>query len=504
MPAPSTTVSYERRRPELSVLYQVVQENLLTLYDAVEEGALKIALPDFVKKELEGSLTCGMLCWGIARLACEDASCGERRVVGFACKGRGFCPSCLGRRMSAISSHLMDEVMPPVGIRQWVLTFPYPWRSRLGHDAKLLSNLTRLFVQTVVEFYAMRGGRKGDQSGSVTAVQRTSSDLKLQPHLHAVFLDGVYREEDGELAFHALQRLSTTEVAQVLERTSKRMRRWLKRRGLLQHDGETDDDTEDGAAMLAASAVSGQRPPAGPEWRRGALPFASRPLKYERDLCVALDGFTLHAATRAGGQDPKAREALLKYILRPAVARERITRGPDGLVRVLLKKPFSDGTVAVDMDPLSLMVRLAASVPAPYFHTTRYAGVLASASKLRPRIAPNPPPSALPEVPEPQPGASGPPTHEEPEVPRRKGSYRPYVELMKRTFGDDIMKCTRCGGRMRLVALVTDPKSVARYLRGIGEPTDVPKRAPARGPPYWQSTVLRRRAGACGGDEAAQ
>jgi hypothetical protein len=49
---------------------------------------------------------------------------------------------------------------------------------------------------------------------------------------------------------------------------------------------------------------------------------------------------------------------------------------------------------------------------------------------------------------------------------------------------------------MRLLAVVTDPKSVARYLRGLGEPTEAPTRAPVRGPPYWQSKVLRRGAGA--------
>lgn len=58
----------------------------------------------------------------------------------------------------------------------------------------------------------------------------------------------------------------------------------------------------------------------------------------------------------------QGREALLKYILRPAVAQERVTRGPDGLVRIGLKKAFSDGTVAVDLDPLSLLSRLCASV----------------------------------------------------------------------------------------------------------------------------------------------
>ena len=55
MPSPV----YERRRPETTTLYHVVQENLDTLYGAVEDGALAIALPKFVRKELEGYLACG-------------------------------------------------------------------------------------------------------------------------------------------------------------------------------------------------------------------------------------------------------------------------------------------------------------------------------------------------------------------------------------------------------------------------------------------------------------
>jgi len=176
--------------------------------------------------------------------------------------------------------------------------------------------------------------------------------------------------------------------------------------------------------------------------------------------------------------------------MRPSVAQERVTRGPDGLVRITLKKPFSDGTVAVDLtrfvipeggDPLSLLSRLAASVPAPRLHTVRYAGVLASASKLRARLAPKP-------------AVALKPTADVPESPRR-GAYRPWAELLKRTFGFDVLTCPRCSGRMKLLALVTEPTSVARYLRGIGEPSDVPKRTPARGPPYWASRVLRRGGG---------
>ncbi|CAN5923895.1 hypothetical protein BH11MYX4_BH11MYX4_40350 [soil metagenome] len=203
-------------------------------------------------------------------------------------------------------------------------------------------------------------------------------------------------------------------------------------------------------------------------------------MEFERPLCVALDGFTLHAATRAGGLDDAGREGLLKYILRPAVAQERVTRGPDGLVRIALKKAFSDGTVAVDLDPLSLLSRLCASVPPPRFHTVRYAGVLGSASKLRSRLTPKRTPPAAP-----------PCVEDVADVPRRS-PYRPWAELLKRTFGFDVLACPRCDGRMRLLAMVTEPKSLTRNLRALGEPIDAPARAPARVPPFWKSRLLRR------------
>ena len=134
----------------------------------------------------------------------------------------------------------------------------------------------------------------------------------------------------------------------------------------------------------------------------------------------------------------------------------------------------------------------------------RYAGVLASASPpsgitkrvklrsrlVRSRLAPK--------------GAAEPTVarcaEDLADVPRRS-PYRPWAELLKRTFGLDVLACPRCQGRMRLLAMVTDAKSVTRYLRALGEPTEAPATAPARGPPYWKSRILRR---AATGDEAAE
>jgi hypothetical protein len=235
------------------------------------------------------------------------------------------------------------------------------------------------------------------------------------------------------------------------------MAKYLRRNGLLDED---EDDNE--LAALTASAVSGVSPPAGPEFRRGALPMSHVPISFDKPLCAALDGFTLHAATRAGALDHEGREALLKYILRPSVVQERVTHAPGGLVRITLKRPFSDGTVAVDMDPLSLLCRLAASVPPPRFHTVRYAGVLAPASKWRPRILPVPPREEH---------RAAPDDHHD-DKPLHNGSrYRPWAELLKRTFQIDVLCCPKCQGRMKLVAMVTDPKSVTRLLRALVDPT---------------------------------
>ena len=57
---------------------------------------------------------------------------------------------------------------------------------------------------------------------------------------------------------------------------------------------------------------------------------------------------------------------------RPAhAAARRIRRGPDGLVRIALKKSFSDRTTAVDLDALSILTRLCAAVPPPRPRTVR-------------------------------------------------------------------------------------------------------------------------------------
>jgi hypothetical protein len=67
-------------------------------------------------------------------------------------------------------------------------------------------------------------------------VQRTSSDLRLNPHLHLVVLDGAWHEQGAELAWQALGHLKTSEgqCVSYVERHRDR------------NDGDGRDDHQDG------------------------------------------------------------------------------------------------------------------------------------------------------------------------------------------------------------------------------------------------------------------
>ena len=54
---------------------------------------------------------------------------------------------------------------------------------------------------------------------------------------------------------------------------------------------------------------------------------------------------------------------------------------------------------------------------------------------------------------------------------------------MRRVFELDVLACPRCGGRLRLIAVLEASDTTARILRHLHLPTEVPPPAPARPPP---------------------
>ena len=76
------------------------------------------------------------------RLRCDQ--CARETVVAFSCKRRGLCPSCGTRRMNEAAAWLVDQVIPRVPVRQWVLSFPIPLRSLFAVHPELLASVLRI------------------------------------------------------------------------------------------------------------------------------------------------------------------------------------------------------------------------------------------------------------------------------------------------------------------------------------------------------------------------
>ena len=130
---------------------------------------------------------------------------------------------------------------------------------------------------------------------------------------------------------------------------------------------------------------------------------------------------------------------------------------------------FHDGTTHVVLDPLDFIARLAALVPRPRAHLTRYHGVFAPNFKHRDRIIPTSAHST--------PGDSPPPT-----------APLSWMQRLKRVFRIDIECCAKCGGRLRIIACIESPDVIDSILshlaaheadKASGVP---PARAPAPSP----------------------
>ena len=474
---------YTRRQPEKTALYKVMQEHLLTFEQQWTDQANGRTLPKFVTEELHKYMDCGILGRGFAHLFCK--TCHEHHVVAFSCKARAVCPSCLGRRMNEGALSLVDHVLPDVPLRQFVVTVPFPLRFPLAFDGALLGQVVRIFVDTVDGWYRRRHVERGlppGETGAVAVIQRANSDLRLNPHLHTIFLDGVYSPDgDGKgQMFHPAPAPTQQEIEALVCRASKRILRFLQRRGVITlvtapGEGEvtvvTDETIGEKDPLLAkllAAATAGASP-AGPAHKRAPVRIVLDPDAHpvaKGKLCSQAHGFNLHAATKVAANDKQGRLTLCKYILRPPLANDRLNILDDGNVRLEFKKAWSDGTTSVELEPLALIARLAALVPPRKRHLVRYFGVLSSHATSRSEVVPSP----------------AEPAHAEQDCPKNTSRYISWSELLRRTFGIEIV-CTKCKSQLRLIALIKTQDVATKILTAMHLPSNVPQLRPARPPP---------------------
>ena len=461
------------------MLHRVVREQLQTFLWTLDQRHDERGVPLFVKREFQRFVRCGVLAHGFARFRC--AGCGTDRLVAFSCKGRGFCLSCGGRRMTERAAHLIDHILPRVPVRQWVLSLPFELRYRLAWDHELCRAVLGVYTRALLGYYRKRAKRAGHpegRTGTVTVIQRFGGALNLNVHFHTLAVDGVFvRETDGSLSFAAAKAPTDDEVEALLGVIRKRVLRLLVRRGLLcEEGGESSDETEAPPlhALYAASVrqrvAIGRRAGAAVLRLGGARTTTSAQPKRRRQ--ARLGGFDLHADTSVRAKNRPRLERLCRYLLRPPIAEDRLSFTSDGRVLVRLKTPWRDGTDHIALEPQELLEKLAALIPRPYTNLIVYHGVLAPNARWRGEVVGFGTRSKTPEGP-----ASS--------TSRKVAGpcNRTWAELMRRGLEIDVLQCPDCGGRMRFVASITLSSAIRRILRHLDLPADPVELAPARAPP---------------------
>ncbi len=284
--------------------------------------------------EFEAYLRCGILAHGFLRARCQD--CGDSRLVAFSCKRRGFCGSCIGRRMCDTAAHLVDNVLPRVPVRQWVLTVPHGLRYAMAHDPALAGAVLRTFMGAVSWTLRRRARKLGHRgvlkTGAVTVIQRFDSALALNVHFHSLVLDGVYAsigEPRGRPLFHPVPALTDEDVAEaeVAARVFRRVSRIF--------DELADAAAADRDPLLARMSAASLRRMVATGPRRGR---PVRRLGHDRPpqarilgkRCADVEGFNVHANVCIAANDRAGLEGLCRYVARPPLSADRLAELPDG------------------------------------------------------------------------------------------------------------------------------------------------------------------------------
>ncbi len=178
--------------------------------------------------------------------------------------------------------------------------------------------------------------------------------------------------------------------------------------------------------------------------------------------------------------------AYCRYAVRPPFALHRLSAGEHGRLVYRMKRPRG-GSLFLVLTPDELLARLATLVPPPRIHVVRYHGVFAPNAKARARVVPQPlepPPPAVPTPADASASSSAPAL-----PPRRRRldrsarTYRvPWADLLRKVFAVDVLACP-CGGRLQLIAFITEATVAKRILDHLGLDSRGPPLARAQAPP---------------------
>lgn len=166
------------------------------LADKYEEFKKKnwYRVPEVLKEQIDNlvkkSLDCGNIENGFAEYICQD--CGDVTKVPFTCKSK-FCNSC-GRLYTLKWAEKQQKNMLRVGHRHSVFTMPDILRNYFYRRRELLKELQD-GVYDVIKYWYEKDKKVKYEVGVIAVIHTFGSDLKWNPHVHALVTEGAVNKE---------------------------------------------------------------------------------------------------------------------------------------------------------------------------------------------------------------------------------------------------------------------------------------------------------------------
>ena len=404
---------YRPRRPEKTVLFEVVKKHYKTWHKNAENP-----VPQYVDKEFNSYLGCGILAKGFACARCED--CHREFLLAFSCKRRGICPACNTRAMCETAANLVENLIPRVPMRQFVMSFPMRIRHYL-QTHEILHAVLKIVVDEIRKRLIVCSPETADaQIGAVSFIQYFGNTLNVHPHFHILVADGIFSMEDESLLFREAV-LTPDDIADTQDAIQRRVLKFFCKQGWF------DQDT------------------------------TQKMLSYENS------GFSLDASVCVKASDRAGLERLIRYCARPSFASENLRwNGPWLTYR--LPKPSRTGQTSIQLEPIEFIERIAAFIPYPRRHRRHYHGVFAPSSPLRRKVAANAQKTFV----------TVSPMVQETVDKVEKISFN-WAKLIARIYEVNPLICASCGKEIKIIAFVTHSSQIWRILKGIGWPTDIPE-----------------------------
>lgn len=331
------------------------------------------------------------------------------------------------------------------------------------------------------------------QCNEKSAVSECGLHVNLNIHFHMLHVQGAWElsSDESSVIFHSADNPTNEELLSCIEKISSGVLRILKRMKLIEQDetgheviANNSSDTDDPLASIQAASTQnkialgirkGQRVRRLIEQLE--YEYLENKPKLTGSMAVSFMGFSMHAAVSTWSTNKARLEQLVRYTARPAVSEERLSE-VNGDIHYRLKSPWTDGSTHVVFTPLEFLEKLAALIPPPRIHLTRFHGILAPHSKYRKFV--------VPQIVEEENNSD---TEKSLEVEQSdanigaNGKRISWAKLLSRVFALDMTNCN-CGGQMRAISAVIKQDVVVKILTHLG--------LPARAPPISESKFQRQ------------